>query len=566
MRKQYETIVRESDERAARSLEIQVMEGPESPFYGGFRDGNGLVEAKFAIYRITTMLACYLNADSRYHGDRALLARIELGLSFVERTQRPDGFFDFNDCNFYSAPDTAFCVKRILPVFCYLRRHGDEWPECAALEDRLERILRRACDAIRVGGFHTPNHRWVIASVMAFCANLFHEPAYRETTDRYLVEGLDCNEDGEYAERSAGNYNRINNDAMLLLAEATGDDGYFEPVLRNLRMMLTYMEPDGSIFTNNSTRQDRGVKSYPTDYYLEYLYLGSRFREPAFLDAANAIFDGCTARAAEHMDCLIFLMNCPFLVDVEHGGSGMPAVYRKFYQDSHIIRLGGPGYSCSVIDGCADFLYFQSGAFACGFRIGASFCEHRAFISREMQAFSPDGTKLTPRQFSAAEGPVCIRLHEKKVGWYYLPFREPQDTTDWWQMDQQKREKILGPDMIFDVSIETVPDGIDLTIRTTGIDKAPLRLEISFDAGCRLETDSFQAEGIPGGGMIVKSGVLSASKGVDRIEIGPCFGTHSFTAGKFGSAGRNRDCFTVYLTDHTCFEHTLHIRSRKSLY
>ena len=81
MRKHYETIVRESDERAARSLEIQVMEGPESPFYGGFRDGNGLVEAKFAIYRITTMLACYLNADSRYHGDRALLARIELGAS-----------------------------------------------------------------------------------------------------------------------------------------------------------------------------------------------------------------------------------------------------------------------------------------------------------------------------------------------------------------------------------------------------------------------------------------------------------------------------------------------------
>ena len=567
MRKHYEIIVRESDRRVDRSLEIQVMEGPEGPFYGGFRDGRDLVEAKFAIYRITTMLACYLNDDSRYHRDGALLSRIEKGIAFVERTQRPNGFFDFNDCNFYSAPDTAFCVKRILPVYLYLQSHGDAYPECCAMiERRLEGVVRRACDAMVHGGFHTPNHRWVIAAVMAFCGNLFQEPRYRTTTDRSLVEGLDCNADGEYAERSAGNYNRINNDAMIMLAEATGDESYYEPVLRNLNMMLTYLEPDGSVFTNNSTRQDRGVKSYPTDYYWEYLSMGRRFGVPAFLDAANAIFDGCTARAAEHMDCLIHYMNHPDLIDVEHEGSRFPAVYRKFYQDSHIVRMGGEGYSCSILDHCPDFLYFQSGAFTCGFRIGASFCEHRAFVSQQMQVFSADDQALSPAQFSSLNGQVRIRLHEKKVGWYYLPFKEPQDTTDWWKMDQTKREKILGPDMIFDVTVDTVPEGIDLTLRTTGIDKAPLRLEISFDAGCTLETDGFTTEGVPGGGMIVKRGTLSASKGDDCIEIGPCFGVHSFTAGKFGSAGRNQGCFTVYLTDHTCFEHTLQIRARRSRY
>ena len=68
-----------------------------------------------------------------------------------------------------------------------------------------------------------------------------------------LKEGNDCNEDGEYAERSAGNYNRINNDAMIMLAVATGDESYYAPVLRNLEMMLTYIDPDDSIFTNNST-------------------------------------------------------------------------------------------------------------------------------------------------------------------------------------------------------------------------------------------------------------------------------------------------------------------------
>ena len=59
-----------------------------------------------------------------------------------------------------------------------------------------------------------------------------------------------------------------------MLAVATGDDAYYEPVVRNLTMMLTYIEPDDSIFTNNSTRQDRGRKIYPKDYYFEYLYMG----------------------------------------------------------------------------------------------------------------------------------------------------------------------------------------------------------------------------------------------------------------------------------------------------
>ena len=564
MREHYAAIVRETDARAERSVEIQFMEPESSPFYGGFRDGNDLVEAKFAIYRITSMLACYLNKDSRWHGSAALLERIRLGLDFVERTQRPNGFFDFNDCNFYSAPDTAFCIKRILPVYCYLKEHRPALPGCEEAAARLERILRRGCDAIIGGGFHTPNHRWAIASLMALCAKFFNEPAYRQTADRYLLEGIDCNDDGEYAERSAGNYNRINNDAMIMLAEATGDERYFEPVIRNLQMMLTYFEPDGSVFTNNSTRQDRGVKVYPTDYYFEYLFMGYRFKIPAFLDAANAIFDCGTARAAGHMDCLIYYMRKPELIDLEHTGAGIPDTYRRFYADSHIVRIRDPQYTCSVIDRCPDFLYFQSGGFTCGLRIGGSFCEHRAFVSQQMQAVSPDGTALTPAAFAASKGPVQIQMHEKKVGWYYLPFQEPQGTTDWWQMDQTKRDKIYGPDMIFDVTVTPVADGIDLTVKTTGIDKAPLRLEFSFDAGCTLETDGFKADGIPGGGMIVQSGTLLACKGRDAIELGPCFGTHSFTAGKFGSMGRHADCFTVYLTDNTCFEHTLHIRACSS--
>ena len=64
------------------------------------------------------------------------------------------------------------------------------------------------------GGFHTPNHRWAIAGMLKLCGRLFNDDVMYASADRYLAEGIDCNEDGEYAEKSAGNYNSVNNDAM----------------------------------------------------------------------------------------------------------------------------------------------------------------------------------------------------------------------------------------------------------------------------------------------------------------------------------------------------------------
>lgn len=55
-------------------------------------------------------------------------------------------------------------------------------------------------------------------------------------------------------------------------------------------MTLTYIEPDGSIFTDNSTRWDNGMLVYPKNYYSEYLEMGIVKEIPEFLDMANYIF------------------------------------------------------------------------------------------------------------------------------------------------------------------------------------------------------------------------------------------------------------------------------------
>ena len=341
MRKHYERILHDSESRVQRYLDIQILD-ENSPFCGGFPKADSLAEPKTAIYRATTMTACYLNPESRYYLDAELGRRLALALAFVRRSQRPGGYFDLINCNFFSGPDTAFCTKRLLPAYVYLCKVVDgalpAAPEAKAaaaeLKPKYEAIIRDAADALCHCGFHTPNHRWAIASVLMLCAKLFDKPECRTAAEAILKEGNDCNEDGEYAERSAGNYNRINNDAMIMLAVATGDESYYAPVLRNLEMMLTYIDPDDSIFTNNSTRWDMGKKIYPREYYLEYLYMGYTCRKPELLDAANAIMQMVERHALRSFDCLINLMLLPELAALEHEGSATPTNYHKYYEGS----------------------------------------------------------------------------------------------------------------------------------------------------------------------------------------------------------------------------------------
>lgn len=556
MRAHYDRILKDCDHRVQRSLSIQNTDLNNPAFYGGFYDAEGLIEPKYAIYRITTMIACFFNQESKWYQNNLVWDRIFLGLTYIKQAQRENGFFDLINCNFYSAPDTAFCIKRMLPVYEYLSNlvttetnEKEVEKHANTLKILMEEIILNGAKAMTMGGFHTPNHRWAIASTLLMCHKLFGEESFKTAAQKYFIEGIDCNDDGEFAERSAGNYNRINNDAMIMIAEVTGDSSYYEYAKRNLNMMLTYIEPDGSIFTNNSTRQDRGKKVYPKDYYMEYLTMGIRFNDTTFLDAANYIMDIIEAKGLTTMDCLIHFMNSPEFITFEHTSSKFPDDYHKHYEESGIVRSRRENYSYSLVNNSPSFLYFQNGDLTVSLKIGGSFCEHRAFQSQKL--------------VKTEKG---YQMSQKMIGWYYLPFDQAPDTSDWWKMDHKNRNQLKGPNMEFDIQVEEIEDGIKVRIKTDGIDRAPLRLEVAFDKGTRIESNSFTAEGIAGGGMVAKEGMVTASKGEYAIEIGPAFGKHNFVAGKFGSEGRNPHCFTVYFTDFTNFDHTITLRALPSQY
>ena len=101
MKEHYNKVLRDSDARVARFMEIQILDRND-PFFGGFPSADSIAEPKVAIYHLTTMTACCLNADSKWHLDAEVLRRILLALDYVRRSQRPGGYFDLVNCNFFS--------------------------------------------------------------------------------------------------------------------------------------------------------------------------------------------------------------------------------------------------------------------------------------------------------------------------------------------------------------------------------------------------------------------------------------------------------------------------------
>ena len=49
--------------------------------------------------------------------------------------------------------------------------------------------------------------------------------------------------------------------------------------------------------------------------------------------------------------------------------------------------------------------------------------------------------------------------------------------------------------MVFDVQVNEVEKRSDIHIVNSGIDRAPLRVELAFNAGCRVENEHFYARG-----------------------------------------------------------------------
>lgn len=534
--------VREEHVRLLISRQI-TDEG--DPRCGGFRTPEFHVEPRESGFFLSELITVYVTPGSGLYLNAEVEQAIRRVLAYMERHQRPDGCFDLSPCNFASPPDTAFMVNAMLNGWWLLEKCGA--PQCDFMREPIRRLIDKASRGIAAGGFHTPNHRWAIASCLLSCEKITGNPALGERARQYLSEGLDINEDGEFAERSAGNYNQVNDDQMIRLFLATGDRTYLEAAARNLEMMYCYLDPDHSVFTNNSTRQDLGRKVYADTYYILFLLVGWLLKRPDLGRMAEWIYQDCRGRGA-YPNGVEWLLLFP---EMDGYGAEEPFTppfqrYDRLFPASDIARIREGRWSCSLLRGKANCLYFQHGAFSVYLVIYGNLCDRRNFLADTLEK-TDDG----------------YRMRAHAAGWYYLPFDEPPATSDWWAMDNPNtRQRIEGLPLDTTLTIIKQPDGVDLRLTTEGIDQLPLRLEFAFLPGGLVRTEHFIQPALPGGSVNVLDGSVTAiGPGGEGISIGPAFGEHCVQQRMGGAYPLSAGHHTVFFTAYTPVDRVIRIRA-----
>lgn len=545
MKRYIDYLIRSEEHRVDEMLFLQIKDKNDL-CYGLMR--GDVIEAKPTIYMMATALALYLNSRSRYYKSEKLMEALQLAADGVARVQRKSGYIDYPCCNFFSAPDTSFCYKRLNDGYRLMKKYQDV-ADTTILQKKYLAIMRMAAEAIRDGGFHTPNHRWGICAALMQAAKLFADDtefakSLMDRTVLYLQEGIDGNSEGEYAERSTGNYNAVVNNAMMAMYQCSKDVKYLGYVERNLNMMMYYIEPNDMVFTQNSTRQDQGEEIFMDKYLYQYMYLIAYDGTDGFIKltpeeharfdgAAHQIIKGCAETGRQAPNCLHLLMIYDKTLDYTFENCGFLKTYHKLFKEAGVLRVKKENYSYTVMKNRSAFLYFNVNGLEAYLKIGESYCEIRNFVPDEMDI---------------QEGKTV--LSHTARGWYYLPWKEKQNTSDWWQMDHKKRDLMITSDLHTQVVITELADGLEISVDTDGLERLPLRMELCVPSQTTLENDHFCMETVAGKSMVLSDDYVTMTKGLTSIEFGPGACEHHFK-GHYSGEEVNADGYTIYCNTYT---------------
>ena len=288
-------------------------------------------------------------------------------MAYIQGVQREDGSFDPVSVNFCSSPDTALWPCGWSQPTGIIERYGGM--EIAGVLDDLRDVLSAAGRAMRTGGFHTPQPPLVVAAALLMAYNIVGESSFKEAAEQYLAEGIDCDEIGEWTERSSGVYNVVCDNAFIIIAEELGEQKYLEPVRRNLEFMLYHMEPDGSIYTGNSTRQDVFQTVYPPILLplvpfqgLASLKMAASWPWPInswrlIMQSAGILCAGSSPES----DFLYMFLLYPELKSFHLAESDLPTNYEKYYPKSGLVRVRRGELSYSVTQNNSRFLTVMVG-------------------------------------------------------------------------------------------------------------------------------------------------------------------------------------------------------------
>lgn len=437
-----------------------------------------------------------------------LLSRMAIALDYMHRAQRPSGLLDLRSTNYDSGPDTGFVVE----MLCALTALGRASMILREPLKQIESFIRRAVPGILIGGFHTPNHRWVITSALTQAGKLFPDLDVDDVVKSYLAEGFDADEEGAYIERSVGIYDTVSNRALMFIAENWDDPADVEAALaavnRNLDFDLHLLHADGTAETGLSRRQDYGIRRVPTPLITPLLQYNANNPTPVYVRAAQWFWQQAMAQAdvqdvGWHTYILLKYGDLPDVTDV-----ALPVNFVRHYPQNKIWRVRKDEISASVFGDVTRLMTLTYGDVEMSsIKISQTYFGVGHFIAETMTA-GDNWVKL----HSSGEQ----KLH--KPG-YELPLNRPVPPNEW-DATFAERDVYPIPPAESDLKITAVDHGFDFHFRTlNGLDQVPVQIAFDFPSGGYWETSDTALQTQAGQTIFLKQGGGQLRIGDSVIQI-----------------------------------------------
>jgi hypothetical protein len=444
-----------------------------------------------------------------------LLTRATIAIEYLLRVQRPSGLIDLRDCNYDSSPDTAFAVQILCAVIELgrpLAQHDAAW---AALLDKFECFVQRAVPGMLTGGFHTPNHRWVIASALAQAGVLFPDVSVKPVVEAYLDEGFDIDAEGAYLEHSAGIYDSVCDRSLLLLADHWDCPTARPTVAANLNLNLHLLHADGTMETGLSRRQDYGTAPVSLGLASAYLHSAAVTPNPVFASAARQLWDKARTRRLGETAWLAYVLLK--FSEPAHTEAPLPENFARFFPHNGLWRVRRGSFSASFFRGVTRLLTLRYGqAELSSVKISANYFGTAGgwFVS---DALDVQGDTATFR----SEGLGRLR----RPG-YELPLGRPVPPEQFEAMTTQRSLRSLPP-LTSTLTARAVESGFELQYQTLdGLERVVSQIAFDFPPGGIWETQDTCLKPHAGQIIFLKQGYGAMRYGDDVIQIGPGADAH----------------------------------------